>query len=121
MSTVKPAQVIGEGRLVMRAHPDLHTAAAEILHHLDTLTDEDRIRARRYLLHVYGMTVGITTPSSAPLETVETWAADRNALAAAAGFLEGLVPAVGMPSLSAELEVLALNHAAALMVVAHRG
>jgi len=120
VNATKPASVLANGRPVMRDNPALSTAAAELLHTLDALEDDDRVKARAYLLHVYGIAVGCH-PSARRLEELDTWADDRNALAAAAGFLEGLVPAVGMPSLSAPLEVLALDHAAALMVVARRG
>lgn len=120
--TVKPATVLSMGRPVMHAHPELHTAAAELLHTLDALEHEDRLHARRYLLHVYGLTVGITTPTATPLEHTETWAEDRNALAAASGHLLGLVPLECEDKNTACPRcALSRAHAEALLEVAHRG
>lgn len=121
----KPSTVIAQGRPVMRAHPELSTAAAELLHTLDELPDEDRIRARRYLLHVYGVTVGLT-PTAGRLEDTETWAQDRNALASAAGHLTALsvVLEEGVRDEHPEdgaLVDLSVAHAEALLEVAHRG
>lgn len=115
--TRKPSSVLATGRVVMRAHPELGTAAAELLHTLDTLEDDDRVKARAYLLHVYGVAVGCT-PSDRRLEELDTWAQDRNALAAAAGHMLGM-----SELLDPEGSLYALNeaHAHALLEVAHRG
>lgn len=64
----KPASVISRGRPVMRANPTLSLDAAGLLHTLDELSEDDRVAARAYLLHVYGLTVGITTPATHQLE-----------------------------------------------------
>ena len=67
MTTPKPAQVIAEGRPVLKAHPTISLDAAGLLHALDELDHADRLKARAYLLHVYGLTVGITDPATRAL------------------------------------------------------
>ena len=122
----KPSTVIAQGRPVMRAHPELSTAAAELLHTLDELPDEDRLHARRYLLHVYGVTVGLT-PTAGRLEDTETWAQDRNALASASGHmlaLAGILEDSFRDEVAHEDEALfelTHAHATSLLEVAHRG
>lgn len=85
-----PAGVIALGRPVMGLHPELALYVAELLHTLDRMDQDARVLARRYLLHVYGITVGITTPASTPLAQTEEWAEDRQTVAAAAGVLRAL-------------------------------
>lgn len=66
-TTPKPAQVIAEGRPVLKAHPTISLDAAGLLHALDELSQDDRLKACAYLLHVYGLTVGITDPATRAL------------------------------------------------------
>ena len=117
MNTSKPSVVIGEGRVVMRDHPALSTAAAELLHTLDSLEDGDRLKARAYLLHVYGIAAGCH-PSTRRLEQLDTWANDRNALAAASGHLLAVERVLDETD---PLGIASGLHAAALLEVAHRG
>jgi hypothetical protein len=59
--------IIRNGRHVLNAHPSIGLDAAGLLHALDQLPSDDRLHARAYLLHVYGLTVGITVPSQVKL------------------------------------------------------
>ena len=123
--TRKPASVIAAGREVMRRHPELHMVS-EVLLELDTMEEDDRLKARAYLLHVYGVAVGCV-PSERRLEELDTWAQDRNALAAASGHLLALARWVTDSWREHDSEedegMVALTeaHAAALLEVAHRG
>ena len=93
---------------------------------LDTMEEDDRLKARAYLLHVYGVAVGCV-PSERRLEELDTWAQDRNALAAASGHLLALARWVTDSWREHDSEedegMVALTeaHAAALLEVAHRG
>ena len=124
MAVVTPTQVIKEGRAVLFEHPQIRHDAAELLHALDALTPDDRTKVRRYLLHVYGITAGITTPQARPLADTEEWAVDRHTVAAAAGALDALAALVecglDQEDNRARVAALATAHARALEEVAHR-
>jgi hypothetical protein len=67
-------RIIRNGRAVLSAHPTIGLDANSLLHALDQLSSKERIEARAYLLHVYGLTVGITTPSQVPEAALVHWA-----------------------------------------------